>query len=190
MSGVSEKELRDVLANADCLHDEHAVAAAVTALAEKVNADCTGQCPLVLVVMNGGMLPAGWLLPKFDFLFELDYVHATRYRGNTTGSELHWLARPHKPLQGREVVLVDDILDEGVTLREIAQWCREQGARSVRTVVLVQKDLGRPAAMIADHVGLMVENRYVFGCGMDYKEHFRHLPALYALPRERQDDNG
>ena len=133
--------------------------------------------------MNGGLVPAGWLLPKFRFFFELDYIHATRYRGNTIGQELHWLAKPHKSLQGRDVLLVDDILDEGITLREIVDFCRKEGARRVRTAVLVQKDLGRDAALKADHVGLTVENRYVFGCGMDYKEYFRHLPALYALAR-------
>jgi len=180
-----ERELRDVLAGADCLHDAEAVQAAVERLAAGINPHYAGRCPLVLVVMNGGLLPAGWLLPKFEFLFELDYIHATRYRGSTIGQELHWLAKPHKPLQGRDVLLVDDILDEGVTLREIVSFCTAEGARSIRTAVLVQKDLGRPAALEADHVGLMVENRYVFGCGMDYREYFRHLPALFALGREK-----
>lgn len=180
-----EKELRAVVAEADCLHDEVTVRAAVGKLAADVNARYATCCPLVLVVMNGGLLPAGWLLPKFEFLFELDYIHATRYRGNTIGQDIHWLAKPHKSLRERDVLLVDDILDEGITLREIIAFCKAEGARSVRTAVLVQKDLGRPAALEADHVGLVVENRYVFGCGMDYKEHFRHLPALYALKQSK-----
>jgi hypoxanthine phosphoribosyltransferase len=180
------EELRRVLAGADCLHDAAAVQAGVKRLAEGLNFAYRDANPLLLVIMNGGLLPAGWLLPQLDFLFELDYLHATRYRGQTTGSELHWLARPHKPLRDRDVILVDDILDEGVTLREIAAFCRVQGARSVRIAVLVQKEIGRPAACAADFVGLTVENRYVFGCGMDYKEHFRHLPALYALGDDHQ----
>ena len=89
---------------------------------------------------------------------------------------------------GMAFQLVDDILDEGITLREIISFCRHEGARSVRTAVLVQKDLGRPAALEADHVGLVVENRYVFGCGMDYQAHFRHLPALYALKKSNSQD--
>lgn len=185
---IMEQELRDVLANSDCLHDAAAVEAAIEKLAADVNPHFKSRCPLVLVVMNGGLLPAGWLLPKFDFLFELDYIHATRYRGNTIGQDIHWLAKPHKSLRDRDVLLVDDILDEGITLREIISFCRHEDARSVRTAVLVQKDLGRPAALEADHVGLVVENRYVFGCGMDYKEHFRHLPALYALGKSNSQD--
>lgn len=181
MTAPTAGELRQVLATADCLHDADAVQAAVRRIANEMNAACRDTCPLLLVVMNGGLLPAGWLLPHLDFLFEVDYLHATRYRGATTGAELHWLARPHKPLRDRDVILVDDILDEGVTLREIASFCRAEGARSVRMAVLVCKDLGRPAACTADFIGLIVPNRYVFGCGMDYREHFRHLPALYAL---------
>ncbi|HEX7030506.1 MAG TPA: hypoxanthine-guanine phosphoribosyltransferase [Gammaproteobacteria bacterium] len=181
MNAVDTEELKRVLAAADCLHDASAVQAAIGNLAAAVNAHFRDRRPLVLVVMNGGLVPAGWLLPKFDFLFELDYLHATRYRGNTVGDELEWLARPRKPLRDRDVLLVDDILDEGVTLRALVDFCREQGASSVRSAVLVQKRIGRPAAVDADFVGLAVENRYVFGCGMDYKEHFRHLPAIYAL---------
>lgn len=181
MSAPGIEELRRVLAGADCLHDAASVQSAVQRLAQEMNAAYGDAMPLLLVVMNGGLLPAGWLLPQLDFLFEIDYVHATRYRGDTVGRELHWLAKPHRPLRDRDVILVDDILDEGITLREIAAYCVHEGARSVRSAVLVQKDLGRPAAFDADFVGLVVENRYVFGCGLDYKEHFRHLPALYAV---------
>lgn len=184
MSVADHEDLRRVRESADCLHDAETVQRAVVRLAGEINAEYCDRAPLVLVVMNGGLLPAGWLMPHFDFYPEMDYIHATRYRGRTIGDELHWLAKPHKSLRDRDVLLIDDILDEGVTLREIVAWCVQQGARSVKSAVLVQKDLGRPAATEADFVGLTVENRYVFGCGMDYKEHFRHLPALYALGRD------
>lgn len=181
---VPPDELKRVLSQADCLHDDQAVQKAVAEMAQAVNRDHADGSPLVMVIMNGGLVPAGWLLPQLQFMFELDYIHATRYRGRTIGDELHWLVEPHKPLAGRDVLLVDDILDEGVTLREIVAYCERAGASTVRTAVLVQKQLGRPAALEADYVGLTVENRYVFGCGMDYKEYFRHLPAIYALGRE------
>lgn len=173
--------LEQVLAEADCLHDEQAVRAAVRRLAAAINADYHGRRPLVMAVMNGGLVPTGWLLPEFRFLCELDYLHATRYRGGTVGEELHWVAKPGRSLRDRDVLLIDDILDEGITLREIVRWCREQGARSVKSVVLAKKLLGREPAIEADYVGLEVENRYVFGCGMDYHEYFRNLPAIWAV---------
>lgn len=184
MSGIDADELKQVLARADCLHDADAVQAAVERLAASINAEYRDTLPLVLVVMNGGLVPAGWLLPKLDFLCEIDYIHATRYRGRTSGDDLQWLARPRKSLQDRDVLLVDDILDEGITLRELVAYCGSMGACRVRSAVLVQKDIGRKPAIDANHVGLTVENRYVFGCGMDYKEHFRQLPAIYALGRK------
>lgn len=185
MNQVVHEDLKRVLENAELLHDAHAVQQALDRMADTINVDHADKAPLVMVVMNGGLLPAGWLLPRLQFFFELDYIHATRYRGRTIGEELHWLAQPRKSLVSRDVLLVDDILDEGITLREIVKYCRDEGANAVRTAVLVQKDLGRPAAMAADYIGLAVENRYIFGCGMDYKEHFRHLPALYALGKEQ-----
>jgi len=181
VSDVDAEELKRVLAEADCLHDEAAVQAAIGRLAESINAQFRDRHPLLLVVMTGGLVPAGWLLPKLDFLFEIDYVHATRYRGALVGDELEWIARPRKPLVGRDVLLIDDILDEGITLRELVAYCRSQGAYSVSSAVLARKEIGRAPAIAADHVGLTVEDRYVFGCGLDYKEHFRQLPALYAL---------
>ncbi|MGB5209816.1 MAG: hypoxanthine-guanine phosphoribosyltransferase [Gammaproteobacteria bacterium] len=139
--------------------------------------------PLVLIaVMTGGMIPAVWLSTRLDFPHQLDYVHASRYAGGTRGGELNWLARPRLPLAGRRVLIVDDILDEGVTLKSIASYCRQAQAAQVSTAVLVQKIHGRCGEGIAaDFVGLEVPDLYVFGCGMDYNEHFRDLTSIYAL---------
>jgi len=81
------------------------------------------------------------------------------------------------------VLIVDDILDEGVTLRAVADYCRDAGAREVRVAVLVQKLHDRNQVGVRpDFKGLDVPDRYVFGCGMDYREYFRNLTAIYALP--------
>lgn len=181
MSQHKLEQLRNVMASADCLHDESSVRAAVTRLANAINADYAERNPLVMVVMNGGLIPAGWLLAEFDFLFELDYLHASRYRGKTIGDELQWLARPHRPLRDRSVLLIDDILDEGITLLKIREYCQAEGAREVRSAVLVRKQHDRNVGVTAEYIGLEVEDRYVFGCGMDYQEYFRHLPAIYAV---------
>lgn len=181
----SSKQLRDELeivrTNADCLHDADTVQAAVERMARDINRDYSNQEPVVMVIMNGGLVPAGWLIPKFEFLFELDYLHATRYRGNTIGKDLQWKASPHVSLQDRPVLLIDDILDEGITLQMIKEECRTLGASAVRTAVLARKLHDRNNEVQADYVGLEVEDRYVFGCGMDYKDYFRNLTAIYAV---------
>jgi hypoxanthine phosphoribosyltransferase len=181
---ISQAELRELFKASDCLHDEQAVSRALDEMAAGINACCSDGDGdwLVMVVMNGGLLPAAWLMERFDFLFELDYLHATRYRGETTGSDLLWRALPQTSLHGRNILLIDDILDEGITLQKIIEHCEAQGAATIKSAVLVRKQHDRNAGVQADFVGLEVPDRYVFGCGMDYREHFRHLCEIRALP--------
>lgn len=113
---------------------------------------------------------------------QFDYLHATRYRGETTGGELVWKHRPATALFGRRVILVDDILDEGYTLQGVRQWCLEQGATDVRVAVLTVKRHDRCVpGVTADYVGVEVADRYVFGFGMDVNEQLRGIPAIYAM---------
>ena len=80
------------------------------------------------------------------------------------------------------VLIVDDILDEGLTLDAIVGYCRQQGAKEVHSAVLVEKNHARRANHIsATFTGLQVDDRYVFGCGMDYKGYMRNLPEIYAI---------
>ncbi|MDX1443550.1 MAG: hypoxanthine-guanine phosphoribosyltransferase [Gammaproteobacteria bacterium] len=189
MSKTGTSELREILAASELIRSRDEVEAALDAMAEELNDLCQGDDWLVLVVMNGGLMPAAWLMERFTFFFELDYIHATRYRGATVGNELHWQAHPHTPLKGRKILLLDDILDEGITLQQIIEHCRESGALEVQAAVLVRKDHGRNIGIEADIVGMNVPDRYVFGCGMDYREHFRHLPEVRALARDNSDNS-
>jgi len=151
-------------------------------MAADISACLGNKNPIVLAVMTGGLIPAVWLQSRFNFIHQLDYVHASRYVGETTGGRLEWLAGPRLNMQGRSVLVVDDILDEGLTLQSIIERCFREGACEVRSAVLVRKRHERcVAGLEADFVGLEVEDRYVFGCGMDYHEHFRHLPEIFAV---------
>lgn len=179
-----------VLARAEPVADGAAVEEALDAMAAAITRDLAGADPLVLAVMIGGLVPAAWLLRRLDFPLQLDYIHASRYRGSTRGSErIDWIARPRASLEGRSVLVVDDILDEGHTLAAILAYCREQGAAAVRCAVLVEKLHGRrPAGLQADYTGLRTVDRYLFGCGMDYHEHHRQYAAIYALgPEDEQE---
>ena len=88
---------------------------------------------------------------------------------------------PGDDVKGRTVLLLDDILDEGITLAAVRDKCLEMGASRVLVAVLTEKLLDHPKPIQADYVGLQVPNRYVFGCGMDVNERWRNLPAIYAL---------
>jgi len=173
-------------ARATCLWPAEAVHSALDRLAAEVTERLETHVPVLLCLMNGGVYPTGQLMDRLRFPLELDYVHATRYRGDTEGGAIEWRARPRIPLAERSVLLVDDILDEGYTLAAVQDYCHTQGAREVSTLVLVEKQHDRciPEAR-RDFVGLPVPDRYVYGAGMDYHGLFRNQAAVYALPDER-----
>ena len=178
--------LSAALVDAEIIHDRAAIREAVEEIADDIRSDYDNdQPPLYITVMNGGMPFASDLamaLGERGLDLEFDYLHATRYRGQTRGSGLAWLHRPATPMRGRRVLLADDILDEGHTMLAVKRWCEDQGAEDVRIAVLAVKVHDRCVDGIeADYVGLDVPDRYVFGYGMDYHEQGRNLPAIYAL---------
>jgi len=171
-----------VLDEADCLHDAAAVSAAYERLAAALQPHYATLDPLVLVVMTGGFIPAAEILKRVRFPFDLDYLHATRYRGETRGGSLQWKRRPEAELAGRHVLVIDDILDEGHTLAAIRATLLARAPASLQVAVLAEKQHDRRAdGALAEFVGLTLPDRYVFGCGMDYRNHWRQLPAIYAV---------
>ena len=169
------------LQNAELIYSESAVAQAISAIATQLNLEYAEQAPIVLCVMGGGVVFTGILLPKLTFPLEFDYVQATRYHGTTEGKQLTWVIKPKDTIKNRNVLILDDILDEGITLKAIVDECELQGAKTVKTAVLVEKKLNKNKPLHADFVGLAVPDRYVFGCGMDVYGWWRNLPAIYAL---------
>ena len=176
-------ELNQVMAEADCLVDETRVYSAIRSMADGIAERLRDTNPLLLCVMNGGLILTGQLLPLLRFPVQAEYIHATRYRQETTGGILEWKLRPDADMNGRTVIIVDDILDEGTTLCAIADYCRAQGATDVVTAVLVDKQHDRKArpGLKADFTGLTVEDRFLFGFGMDYKGYWRNAPGIYAV---------
>ncbi|MBK1734490.1 hypoxanthine-guanine phosphoribosyltransferase [Halorhodospira abdelmalekii] len=170
------------LQGAELIHDHHAVTQAYDRMAEAITARYAGRRPLVITVMIGGIIPAGQLLPRLDFALEVDYVHATRYRNRTEGGDLVWHAMPTTPIEGRELLIIDDILDEGFTLAGVIEAFRVAGARSVATAVLIDKLHDRKhQGLQADFVGLEAEDRYLFGGGMDCRGLGRNAAGIYAI---------
>ncbi len=176
-------DLQAAVAASDLLFDRATIDARIRGMAAEIDADYAGlDRPVYLTVMHGGVLFAGQLALELKIDLEFDYLHATRYRGNTTGSGLAWLHRPATPLRGRRVLIADDILDEGHTLKAVRNWCEDEGATDVRIAVLAVKNHDRRVEGIeADYIGLEVPDRYVYGFGMDYHEQGRNLPGIYAL---------
>lgn len=178
---VSLEHIKQVRAEADCLATIEEAELALDNVAAEITSRHKNNNPLVVCVMNGGLIVTGCILSRLDFPLEQDYIHATRYRGETQGGELNWFAQPQHSLKGRHVVIVDDILDEGYTLAAIVKHCQQSGAATVETAVLVEKMHNRKQGIKADYVGLEIEDRYLFGYGMDYKGYLRNAPGIFAV---------
>lgn len=180
---IGADEARRILANADEICPAATVEAALSRVAEALTARIGGAVPLVLGVMRGSVVFAGQLLPRLRFPLDFDYMDVTRYRESTGGGEISWKVSPGTSVEGRVVVVVDDILDEGHTLAAIRERLINAGAVAVHLVVFAEKLTGRPKPVAADIVGITVPDRYVFGFGMDVYGAWRNLPAIYALAR-------
>jgi len=178
---MSTANLADALARADLVHEHATLAAAIERVGREIDATLDGTPAVFLTVMQGALAFAGQLATAIRAPLAFDYVHATRYRGATSGGALLWIKQPAISLAGATVLLVDDILDEGHTLKAIRDFCLEQGAARVLLVVLCEKRHGRGAGLRADFAGVEVPDRYVFGYGMDYHEQGRNLAAIYAV---------
>jgi hypoxanthine phosphoribosyltransferase len=171
-----------ILKNSRVLFNRDEVNAAVQSMADQIN-EYYGDEPIILVsVLTGAIIPAAWLITKLKMPIQMDFVHATRYRGGLYGAELEYRVPPRLDLEGKNVLIVDDIFDEGHTLAAIKGSVEKRKAGSVKMAALVRKDHDRGLSRdYVDFIGLDVPDVYVFGCGMDAYEEWRHLDEILVL---------
>ncbi|MDN4053816.1 hypoxanthine-guanine phosphoribosyltransferase [Massilia sp. YIM B02763] len=179
---------RELMTHAEEIVSADEVQAAVTKVAavlnERFDNDETGAFPLVLGVMGGAVVFTGSLLPQLSFPLEFDYIHVTRYGNLDKGGEVVWKVVPRQSVEGRIIIVVDDILDEGETLAHVKQRLLDMGAAEVILAVFADKDLGKEKPVAADIVGLTIPNQFVVGFGMDAHGYWRNLPGLWVIRDE------
>ena len=175
--------LKSILDQADCLYDYAAINTALDKMALEITEKLGDTNPIMLTVMTGALIPAGHLVTRLPFPIEMDYIHVTRYRGSMRGGDLHWLVEPRSSLKDRTVLIVDDIMDGGLTLSAIIDYCKQAKAKAVYTAVFVNKLREREPTVDfePDFVGVTTEDRYLFGFGLDYEEYWRNVPGIYAV---------
>lgn len=186
------KRAKALLQHATLLFDRAAVQDAVQSVADGLNQRFAQAdppvFPLVLGVMGGAVVFVGQLLPRLLFPLEFDYVHVTRFGGGNLGGAVEWKVIPRSQVQGRTVVVVDDILDEGDTLAEVKQRLLALGAAEVLVAVFADKEIGKPKPISADHAGLALPNKFVVGFGMDAYGYWRNLPEIWAVRKDAAAD--
>lgn len=173
---------QDYLERSTVLATRSEVQAAIARMAGEINGFYGDQPLVLLIAMTGAMMPAAWLATHLQMPLRMDFIHATRYEGATEGGEITFRVPPRLDLKGQDVLVVEDIYDVGLTLQSIEGYCKSRGAHSVRSAVLVRKLHDRKTTgETPDFIGLDVADLYVFGCGMDICEHWRHLDEIRAL---------
>ncbi len=181
---MKESSLYDLPEKAVCLFDINEVTAALGEMAASINNDYAikrEKPVIVMPIMTGAIFCVGVLLPKFSFPLTVDYIHASRYQNNRPTDEIRWLHQPTTNLHGRDVLLIDDILDHGVTLQGVVDYCYAQGAMNVRTAVMLKKNV-QFQALDVDYWSLTTGDYFVFGCGMDVDNLYRNAAGIFYQP--------
>ena len=182
MNSLALDEIRRARENADLLFTSAQIDTAVRRMAERITERLGSSQPLLLATMTGGLVPTALLLPHLDFPLQLDYLHVTRYGAEINGGRIEWIRRPPDAVNGRSVLIIDDLLDHGLTLQAAARECARMGAHETLTAVLVHKEMAtRPGLTKTDFHALVTPDRYLFGYGMDYKTFWRNGPGIYAV---------
>ena len=172
-------------AGAQCIYSAAQVDVAVDRLAVRLALRLWEARPIVVCLMNGGLPFTADLLRRFHFDLELDYMHLARY-GGQRGGAVRLLRDLQRPLAGRTVLLVDDVLDEGATLRRAQRVVAEREPAEVLTAVLARKAV--PHVAKADFAALDAPAAFLVGRGMDHNGAFRQLSGIYSLPAPTTED--
>lgn len=181
-----DAEIDDVRRSAREFRTAEQVREALDRMASQITVDLARKRPLVIAIMHGGAFAAVHLCARFDFPHEFDYIHVGRYGAGLSGGELTWIVRPKATYRGRVILLVEDVVDKGLTLTAVQAEMSRIGVAELRTAVLVSKasDANGPRPKV-DYVGLEAGPDYLFGCGMDYKGYWRNLPSLFVVDTNR-----
>lgn len=176
-------KIQTILKDAECLYNQTQINEALDKMAQEMTVKLQHENPLVLCVMTGALITTGHLVTRLHFPLEIDYIHATRYRGATRGGDLHWLVEPRSVLEDRTILIIDDIMDGGLTLSAIMDYCEQAKAKAIYTGVLVSKNRVREPGVNfePDFVGVTTEDKFLFGFGLDYEEYLRNVPGIYAV---------
>lgn len=178
---VSEAANRQYLPPGDLIHSPGAVRSAIARQARELRPLLRDDFPVALILMQGAIYYAAWLTLALEIPLELDYVHVSRYADRRHARELVWQRLPSADLDGRSVLVLDDIFDEGATLAAVREACLRAGARKLCTAVMTRKRHARARAAPPDSVALEVPDRFIVGCGLDDAGRWRNLRALYAV---------
>lgn len=159
------------------------IGAAVSEIAERINLELENKSPLFVIVLNGAFMFASDLLKKITIDCGLSFVKVSSYEGLSSTNRVKQLIGLDEDISGRTVVIIEDIVDTGVTIENIINYLLPKNPSDVRVATLLHK----PDALIRnvklDYVGIEVENKFLVGYGLDYDGEGRNLQDIYILDK-------
>ncbi|MDR0968513.1 MAG: hypothetical protein LBL99_02655 [Holosporaceae bacterium] len=167
--------------NTELVYSSSHIDKAIASLAEKMNAKFADENPIIVCVLAGAATFMGQLLTKLSFYLQTDFVRVASFSGDKRG-ELVWDTKPKLDCAGRTVIIVDDVIDSGLTFAELVRFYKESGAKAVYTVAFFDKIHARceKGLQNVDFCGVALEeNHFLIGYGLDYHGYFRNLPDVY-----------
>ena len=167
------------------LYTEEEIKAAAKRLAEQINKDYAGQEVVFVGLLKGSVQFMADLIKNIDLMCTVDFMCVSSY-GNGTKStgRVNIIKDLSEPIDGKNVVIVEDIIDSGNTLNFINRYFSAKNARSVRICTLLDKPSRREVEIDVDYVGFEVPDEFVVGYGLDFREYYRNLPYIGVLKPE------
>ncbi|MDR0969541.1 MAG: hypoxanthine phosphoribosyltransferase [Lentimicrobiaceae bacterium] len=154
---------------------------AIKRVADEISHDLIGQNPLFLVVLNGAFMFAAELFKNLEIDCEVSFVKLSSYSGTQTTTVVRELIGLDRSLEGRNVILVEDIVDTGHTMRYTIDKLKKLNAKSVRIASMLFKPNAFQYDFEIDYVGIEIPNDFIIGYGLDYDGHARNLPDIYKI---------
>jgi hypoxanthine phosphoribosyltransferase len=164
------------------------VRAQVKVLAEQINADYRGKSPVFLPILNGSFMFASDLMKGIDVPSQISFVKVSSYSGAASTGQLKTLIGLELSLFNQDVIIVEDIVDTGLTLQKIVTELKALGTRSVEVVALLRKQTAREKNIEVKYVGFEIENEFVLGYGLDYDGHGRNLTDIYQMKSTKSEN--
>jgi len=158
------------------------IAVQVARLGSEISRDYQGRHPVLISLLKGGVVFLADLIRQITIPHHIEFLHVSSYGGETTHSgRVKLLSELAVPLEGRDVLIVEDVVDTGMTLAYIAGVLRSRNPRSLEICALLRKRITTPSGIPVRYLGFEIPDRFVVGYGLDYQENFRHLPFIAAL---------
>ena len=169
----------------EVLISEEEIQAKVKELGEQLATDYKDKFPLAIGVLKGAMPFMADLLKRVDAHLEMDFMDVSSYgTAQVSSGEVKIIKDLNTSVEGRDILIVEDIIDSGLTLSYLVELFRYRKAKSIKIVTLLDKPTGRKADIQADYVGFIVPDAFVVGYGLDYIEKYRNLPYVGVLKPE------